>query len=122
MTWEVEGSDEFAGWYYKLADGDAKRVEDGIKLLIQHGPNLGRPHADTLQGTGIPNLKEMRVQSGGRPLRLLFAFDPRRTGYLILGGDKTGDANWYRTFIPIAESIYRQYLEEIRPWDASGKT
>ena len=40
-------------------------------------------------------MKELRVQHQGKPYRILFAFDPRRSAYLILGGDKTGDANWY---------------------------
>jgi len=31
-------------------------------------------------------------------------------GYLILGGDKTGDPDWYETFIPKAERIYAQHL------------
>jgi len=34
-------------------------------------------------------------------------------GYLILGGDKTGDADWYTTFIPLAEKIYEKHLAEI---------
>lgn len=46
-------------------------------------------------------------------MRILFAFDPRRVGYLILGGDKTGDARWYETFIPLAEKIYSKHLIEI---------
>ena len=30
-----------------------------------------------------------------RQLRVLYAFDLRRTALLLLGGDKTGDPNWY---------------------------
>lgn len=107
-------SDEFRDWYDQLPEKESKRVEDTIKLLMLRGPNLSRPHADMLQETRISNLKELRVQSGGRPLRILFAFDPRRIAYLILGGDKTGDANWYRTYIPIAEAIYFRHLQEIQ--------
>jgi len=68
---------------------------------------------DTLQGSRIPNLKALRVQHEGKPLRILFVFDPRRIGYLILGGDKTGNAGWYDTFIPFAEKIYVRHLAEI---------
>ena len=68
---------------------------------------------DTLQGSRIPNLKALRVQHEGKPLRILFVFDPRRIGYLILGGDKTGNAGWYDTFIPLAEKIYVRHLAEI---------
>ena len=46
-------------------------------------------------------------------MRILFAFDPRRNAYLILGGDKTGNANWYLDAIRRAEAIYGQHLKEI---------
>jgi hypothetical protein len=84
-----------------------------FELLEQVGPVLGRPNVDTLKGSKIANLKELRVQHERRPLRILFVFDPRRIGYLILGGDKTGSNDWYTTFIPQAEKIYRQHLAEI---------
>ena len=83
-----------------------------MELLESAGPMLARPHVDTLYGSKIPNSK-VRVQHEGKPLRILFAFDPRRVGYLILGGDKTGNARWYDTFIPMAEKIYRLHLKEI---------
>lgn len=82
------------------------------RSLEQAGPLLGRPHVDTLKGSRIPNLKELRVQHEERPLRILFVFDPRRVGFLILGGDKTGDSAWYAKFIPRAEEIYRRHLKE----------
>lgn len=30
------------------------------------------------------------VQSDGKPLRVFYAFDPRRRAILLIGGDKTG--------------------------------
>ena len=113
MSWEIEVSDEFVSWYRDLHSAEVESVNRSVDLLSLAGPTLGRPHVDTLTGTSIPNLKELRVQHAGRPFRILFAFDPRRTGYLILGGDKTGDADWYTTFIPIAEMLYRRHLEEL---------
>lgn len=44
---------------------------------------------------------------------MLLAFDPRRYAYLILGGDKTGDAQWYSDAIRRADLIYAKHLEEI---------
>jgi hypothetical protein len=113
MTWEIEASDEFIAWYQGLMEDEVESVNFSIDLLGVHGPMLSRPHADTLKGATIPNLKELRVQHEGRPFRILFAFDPRRVGYLILGGDKTGDPDWYDKFIPRAEKIYNQHLAEI---------
>ncbi len=57
-------------------------------------------------------LRELRVQSGGRPLRVLYAFDPQRDAVLILGGDKTGADRWYVANVPRAEKIWEQYLSE----------
>ena len=82
-------------------------------MLESHGPELGRPYVDTLNGSKFPNMKELRIQHSGRPYRVIFAFDPRRNTYLILGGDKTGDKNWYVDAIRRANAIYAQYLQEI---------
>ena len=40
-------------------------------------------------------LSSTRTPAAGRPLRTLFAFDPRRTAILLIGGDKTGDDRFY---------------------------
>ncbi len=111
--WEIEASDEFLSWYLVLTDDETLSVNRSVEMLEQAGPALGRPHAETLKGSKIPNLKELRVQHQGRPLRILFVFDPRRVGYLILGGDKTGREDWYLTFIPQAEKIYECHLKEL---------
>jgi hypothetical protein len=58
-------------------------------------------------------MKELRVQHEGRPYRILFAFDPRRTAYLIIAGDKTGNARWYHEAISMADEIYTEHLREI---------
>lgn len=113
MAWGIEVSNEFASWYDELSDEEVESVNFSVDLLEQAGPTLARPHVDTLKGSRIPNLKELRVQHEGRPLRILFAFDPRRIGYLILGGDKTGNDGWYVEFIPKAEAIYQKHLTEL---------
>ena len=59
-------------------------------------------------------MRELRVQSGGRPLRIFYAFDPRRTAILLIGGDKTGDELFYETFIPVADRLYDAYVDELR--------
>jgi hypothetical protein len=59
-------------------------------------------------------MRELRVQSSGTPLRVFYAFDPRRTAILLIGGNKTGDDRFYEKYIPIADRLYDTYLEEIR--------
>jgi hypothetical protein len=45
---------------------------------------------------------------------VLFAFDPRRTAMLLIGGDKTGNKRWYEEFVPIADKIYDVHLEDLK--------
>ena len=113
MAWDVEVSDEFVAWYGALKEDESESVDTAVDMLVEYGPRLGRPYSDTLKGSRYPNMKELRVQHLGRPLRILFAFDPRRNAYLILGGDKTGDGNWYVAAIHRAEAIFAQHLKEI---------
>ena len=58
-------------------------------------------------------MKELRTQSKGKPLRTLYAFDPRRCAILLIGGDKTGDNRFYEKMIPLADRLYDKYLKEL---------
>ena len=40
--------------------------------------------------------------------------DPRRTSILLIGGDKTGNDRFYEEYVPIADRLYEEYLEELR--------
>ncbi len=51
-------------------------------------------------------MRELRIQSRGRPLRVFYAFDPLRQAVLLLGGDKTGDNRFYVSMIPRVEAIW----------------
>jgi len=37
-----------------------------VLLLEEFGPQLGRPHADTLKGSRIKNLKELRARTSSQ--------------------------------------------------------
>lgn len=119
--WDVEGTDEFEQWF--KADLDAReRAAIGriIELLTELGPQLGRPHVDTLKGTKLANLKELRAHTRDAELRVLFAFDPRRTAVLLLGGNKSGKWDrWYRQAIPQAEAMYGEHLTSLERGEPS---
>lgn len=68
---------------------------------------------DTLKGSHITNLKELRVQYRGAPYRILFVFDPRQVGILLLGGRK-GTKRWYRETVARAEKLYEAYLKDLK--------
>lgn len=58
-------------------------------------------------------MRELRIQHGGRPFRVLYAFDPRRAAILLLGGDKTGNDLWYDENVPRADALYEEYLRDL---------
>jgi len=110
---EVVVTEEFAVWYADLTQQDADVVAVSVERLEQRGVTLGFPYTSAIKGTDEP-LRELRVQSHGRPLRVFFAFDPLRQAVLLIGGDKTGNDRFYEVYIPKAEAIWREYLEDIR--------
>ena len=59
-------------------------------------------------------MRELRVQSGGKPIRVFYAFDPVRSAILLIGGDKTGSDRFYEVFVPIADGLYDQHLAELK--------
>jgi hypothetical protein len=115
MAWEVVMLSEVADWYEALDDQTAELVTAAIDLLADLGPTLGRPLVDTLQGSTLANLKELRPGSAGNTeLRVLFAFDPRRQAVLLTAGNKAGQwKTWYAVNIPLAEQRYSEWLKEL---------
>lgn len=65
-------------------------------------------------------MRELRIQHQGAPYRVLYAFDPRRTAILLIGGDKTGQERWYETFVPIADRLYDDHLAQLTREDLNG--
>lgn len=112
--WAVEFTDEFERWWATLTPAQQASVAASVELLRVLGPELPRPHADTVRGSRHANMKELRTQCRGRPLRTLFAFDPRRCAILLVGGDKTGNRRWYERMIPLADRLYDEHLAALR--------
>lgn len=71
------------------------------RLLQQFGPQLKRPHADTLNDSRHANMKELRFKAADGVWRVAFAFDPRRKAILLVAGDKSGgsERRFYRELI-----------------------
>lgn len=58
-------------------------------------------------------MKELRPLGGN--IRILFAFDPRRTAILLLGGDKPHRwAEWYEQMTPVADRLYEEHLDSLK--------
>ncbi len=84
-TWKVV----FHGEFEPEFDGLLEEVQDELlaqaKLLQQFGPQLGRPRADTLNGSRHANMKELRFDVAGGVWRVAFAFDPERLFSWLVG-------------------------------------
>lgn len=117
MTWTLIYLDFYENWLNQQEEELQDEAYAQLEVLKQIGPTLGRPRVDTLRASKLPNLKELRFFFKGAPIRILFAFDPKKQGLIMLGGDKTGDKRWYKTNIPIAEKLYAEHLEKQRKED-----
>jgi hypothetical protein len=106
-------TDEYAEWELGLSDSEAEDVASAVIALSELGPALRRPFVGQIAGSRFAHMKELIPPSGN--IRILFAFDPRRTAILLLGGDKTGQWNkWYEYAIPKADELYEIYLGELQ--------
>lgn len=113
--WLIKTTDTFDDWFKSLDDTDRSNVLASMMVLREKGPRLSRPYADSVYGSCHSNMKELRVQSKGDPIRVFFAFDPVRTGVLLCAGNKTGnDKRFYDEMIPIADREFTAYLKNIR--------
>jgi hypothetical protein len=112
--WEIEFTDEFEEWWSTLTDKEQSAIDADVKLLADFGSTLKFPYSSSIKTSKHGNMRELRSQCGGKPLRTFYAFDPRRVAILLIGGNKTGNDRFYDEYIPIADKIYDQYLKELK--------
>ena len=89
--WDILQTAELGEWFAHSADVDESAREDiraAVGVLRTPGPALGRPLVDSVYNSRHTNMKELRGQSNGRPIRIFFLFDPKRRGILLVGGNK----------------------------------
>ncbi|HEY9716512.1 MAG TPA: type II toxin-antitoxin system RelE/ParE family toxin [Trichormus sp.] len=120
MPYALVYLEEFASWLDAQENSLQLRALAHLELLKERGPLLGRPYVDTLKGSQITNLKELRLQHKTEPIRILFAFDPKQQAVIILGGSKQADKRWYDVNMPLAEKRFREYLEKQRKADENA--
>ncbi len=112
VVWTAEFTDQFRAWFEGLSEEEKASIRASVRVLRERGPALGRPLVDRVEGSAYHNMKELRPVATN--IRILFAFDPRRTAFLLLGGDKTGLWNrWYDDNIPIADALYAEHLHSL---------
>jgi hypothetical protein len=126
LAWEILITDAVERFLDDLRETDREThrlVNSAIQVLEDNGPMEGRPLVDSIVGSTISHLKELRPPSTGRTeIRMLFCFDPWRSAILLVAGDKAGRWNrWYEEAIPRAERLYAVYLSEREEEAADGR-
>ncbi len=107
MTWDVEYTDEFGLWWADLDEDRQDRIAATVSLLATHGPALAFPHSSGINGSRHAHMRELRV-------RIFYAFDPRRTAILLIGGDKTGKDRFYIEHLMQADDLYDAHIAELK--------
>lgn len=113
MVWSIITHEAFDTWLLTQPEDVQVSVLAHAELLAEFGPTLGQPYVDTVKGSRHSNMKELRVQHGGDPFRVLFAYDPDRRAILLLGGNKRGNKRWYKVNIPLADKRLDQHLRSL---------
>ena len=116
--WVIKQTEEFQAWFENSDNASQDAILEHVEVLRQIGPQLGRPLVDTIKGSLIINLKELRFNSKNKVLRIFFVFDPDRIGVLLIGGNKagSGDKKFYEKMIDKSEKIYSKYLIKRKSW------
>jgi hypothetical protein len=115
-TWEVVFHAEFEPEFDVLPADVQDELLAHAKLLQQFGPQLGRPRADTLNGSRHANMKELRFDAADGVWRVAFAFDLNRKAVLLACGDKSGGSGkrFYRQLIEKADARFDTHLVRLR--------
>jgi len=90
MKWTVQLDTAFEPEFAAMVEEVQDELLAHAKLLESFGPQLGRPRADSLNGSKHANMKELRFDAGDGVWRVAFAFDPKRCAILLVAGNKAG--------------------------------
>ena len=115
--WEVQFHAAFEAEVSAFESDVRVALIAAARLLQDYGPQLGRPHADTLKGSKHANMKELRLEAADGEWRAAFAFDPERRAIMLVAGDKSGGSQkrFYRQLIAKADFRFSEHVESLKP-------
>jgi hypothetical protein len=115
MQWTVDLYPIFKAEFLELPESVQDQLLKSARLLVDFGPSLGRPHADTLSGSKHTNMKELRFYAEDGVWRVAFAFDPDRKAILLVAGDKSGVSKdrFYKQLIQKADARFDEHLKTL---------
>jgi len=116
MAWTIQFEEAFEAEYDQMAAGLQEALLSHLVLLEQLGPELGRPRADTLNGSQHANMKELRFNHDGGVWRVAYAFDVERAGIVLVAGDKSGvnQKRFYKQLIAIADQRFTDHQDRLK--------
>lgn len=116
MSWDVLFDEAFDPEFDELPEAVQDELLAHARLLNQFGPQLGRPHADTLKGSRHANMKELRFKACNGVWRVAFAFDPIQRAILLIAGDKAGknEKRFYKSLIMKADDRFDAHLARLK--------
>ncbi len=114
MNWVVEVHEAYLAELRAEPRAVQVAVFAAAGVLEQFGPQLNRPHVDTLKGSSYSNMKELRITLSDGEWRV--AFDPRRKAILLTGGSKSEvkQSRFYERLIRIADERYADHLAKLK--------
>ena len=65
MNWTVKFHDEFEAEFEDMPELLQDELLARLRVIEHWGPDLGRPHVDTLKGSNFANMKELRFGFDG---------------------------------------------------------
>jgi hypothetical protein len=101
-------------WWESLTAEEQEDIKASVILLQRFWPMLRYPHRSSIASSRHSHMRKLRVQHAGRPYRLLHAFDSLHTAILLIGGDKTGNDRWYEIYVPIADRLYDEHVQQLK--------
>ncbi|MBF0552879.1 MAG: type II toxin-antitoxin system RelE/ParE family toxin [Deltaproteobacteria bacterium] len=119
MSWIVLFHEEFDAEFSAFRRDVQTALLAKARLLESFGPQLGRPHVDTLKDSKHANMKELRFDAADGVWRVAFAFDTQRQAVLLVAGDKSGgsEKRFYRSLIATADKRLDEHLSQQKKGD-----
>ena len=112
--WTVLTTDIFDEWFDSQLEDAQEKILASLMVLKNGGPSIGRPLVDTVNASKYKNMKEIRIQHRGEPIRAFFAFDPLRQAIVLCAGNKVGnEKRFYKVMIPVADREFTKHLSEL---------
>ena len=123
MKWDVRFDPAFAAEAKMFSRAVQLEIAALAGLLEQFGPQFRRPHCDTLNGSKHANMKELRFTLPDGEWRVAFAFDPKRSAILLVGGSKSGtsEKRFYKELVRVADERFTKHLKMLRSKDGGKK-